>query len=147
MVRARIMSRWLILPCVCVVVGIFPAACTPERARVVTPVAKETSPPEARDYRQMLDQARSKRAGESSLADIARALDRFRSDKGRMPTNLAELVLGGSLRSIPAPPAGFGYAYEPKSGNVRLVPIDEFGKVQVPEDTYSPPTLMRERTR
>jgi hypothetical protein len=116
-------------------------ACSAERSRAVR-VSPDEQAQDTKDYRAMLNVARTRTAAEDTLGAIITGLERFRSERGRLPTNLYEMVHSGAMTVIPTPPAGVAYAYDPYSGNVRLVPVDERGKIAVPDDTYRAPTLM-----
>lgn len=100
-----------------------------------------------KDYRAMIDQARTRKTGDTVISEIAQGLNRFRAERGRLPTNLVELVHTGILPKIPPAPAGLAYAYEPRSGNIRMVPVDAFGQVQLPEDRYEAPSLIKSSDR
>jgi len=50
------------------------------------------------------------------------ALKTFYADEGRYPTNLDELVSKGTISSIPKPPAGMKYDYDPKTATIKVVP-------------------------
>ncbi len=116
-------------------------ACTPERTRAVRN-AEAGPAAEQKDYRDMLKQARARSDAEDTLGPLVRGLEVFRNERGRLPTNLAELVQSGIIRGIPAPPPGAAYAYDARNGNVRLLPVDETGRVTVPDDTFQPPSLL-----
>ena len=125
------------------------SACSrSERSRAVRPGAtNEAAVSASRDYRAMIERARSRQTMADVLAALGDGLDRFRNDRGRLPTNLAELVVHGYVEGIPEPPKGTAYAYDPRSGNLRLLPIDERGRLAVPEDNLQTPSLMRPTKR
>ncbi|MEQ2008632.1 MAG: hypothetical protein ABMA26_17770 [Limisphaerales bacterium] len=50
------------------------------------------------------------------------AFGTFLMAKGRMPTNMQEMVTEKFLRAVPAAPPGKKYAVDPKAGRVVLVP-------------------------
>lgn len=66
---------------------------------------------------------KAKRAAEKtvSTAGISQAVQMFQAQEGRMPKDLNELVSKQYLPSIPPPPAGMKYDYNPQTGQVRMV--------------------------
>ena len=117
------------------------SGCSGERTRAVR--SDRTEPErDSKDYHAMLQAARDRSAAEDTLGALVTGLEKFRSERGRLPTNLFEMVRGGTVKSIPPPPPGAAYAYDPHNGNIRLVPVDESGRVAVPDDTFRPPSLM-----
>lgn len=116
-------------------------ACSAERSQAVR-ISQDEKAQDAKDYHAMLKTARSRTAAEDTLGTIVTGLERFRSERGRLPTNLFEMVSSGTLPSIPPPPAGAAYGYDPRSGNIRMVPVDEAGKIAVPEDPFQAPSLL-----
>ncbi len=56
------------------------------------------------------------------IASLTQALKMFEAEEGRFPTNLQELVLKGTLQVLPNPPAGSKFDYDPKTGQVKVVP-------------------------
>lgn len=117
------------------------AGCSGERTRAVR-VSDAEQEQDTKDYRAMLETARSRSAAEDTLGVLVKGLEKFRGERGRLPTNLFEMVRGGTLPAIPPPPAGAAYAYDPRNGNVRLVPVDATGRIAVPDDTFQPPRLI-----
>ena len=115
--------------------------CSGRRARAVR-TAESDATREAGNYQEMLATARRRTAEEDSLGPVVRGLEVFRTERGRLPTNLFEMVHSGTMRAIPPPPQGAAYAYDPRSGNVRFVPVDDMGRVAVPDDNFKPPQLL-----
>lgn len=132
-------NRWF--PLGLLVIALGASACTPERTRAVRN-AEAGPATEQKDYRDMLKQARARSDAEDTLGPLVRGLEVFRNERGRLPTNLAELVQSGIIKGIPAPPPGAAYAYDARNGNVRLLPVDDAGRVAVPDDTFQPPSLL-----
>lgn len=60
-------------------------------------------------------------AASDITADPNQALGSFLMAKGRMPTNVQELVTEKFLRAVPTPPPGKKHVIDPKSGRVVLV--------------------------
>ena len=67
--------------------------------------------------------ANAKHAADKTLlaAGIDQAVKMFSAQEGRMPKDLNELV-PKYLKSIPSPPTGMKYSYDPASGEVKVVP-------------------------
>jgi hypothetical protein len=55
-------------------------------------------------------------------AGVQQAIQMFYAQEGRYPKTLQELVRPDYLPSIPAPPAGMRYDYNPTNGTFRVVP-------------------------
>jgi hypothetical protein len=60
-------------------------------------------------------------AADNITADPNQALGSFLMAKGRMPTNVNEMVTEKFLRAVPPAPPGKKHAIDPKSGRVVLV--------------------------
>jgi len=61
------------------------------------------------------------------MAELQKQVDRFRQDKGRLPTSLDELVAEGLIKEIPREPFG-GRFYLDKDGSVRsTTPVNRRG--------------------
>lgn len=56
------------------------------------------------------------------LVTLKRAIQEFQAGEGRFPKDLNELVSENYLTSLPKPPAGMKIEYDPKTGEVKLVP-------------------------
>jgi hypothetical protein len=67
--------------------------------------------------------AKAKKAAEKSLdtSAINQAVQLFQAQEGRLPKSLNELVTKQYLRSLPPPPNGMKYDYNPQTGQVRVV--------------------------
>jgi hypothetical protein len=68
--------------------------------------------------------AKAKRAAEKTVdtVGINQAVSLFHVQEGRLPKTLNELVTRRYVGSIPPPPAGMKYDYNPQTGQVRIVP-------------------------
>lgn len=106
------------------------AGCARERSRVVE---SDDERAEERDYRSMLDRARSRQTAAQALAAIEEGIQRFQFDLARLPTNLYELVAQGYLKDLATPPPGQAYSYDPVHGNVRLVSVADDPGVSLPD--------------
>ncbi len=104
------------------------AGCSQERSRAVN----EQSAAGQKDYRQMIQRARTRQNAQNTLAQMQEALQSFQRDMGRLPTNIVELVTRNYIRTIPALSPGQQFAYDPALG---LLTIQN---VQRPPDTLSP---------
>jgi hypothetical protein len=117
-------------------------ACSAERSRAVR-VSEVDEKSEKKDYRAMLEKARERTAAEDSLGPILAGLDRFRSQRGRLPTNLAELVTSGMMTAIPPAPSGMAHLFDPHNGNIRLIPATEPDRITLPDDGFQVPSLLK----
>jgi hypothetical protein len=134
MLLRRLGALSVLLPVLC--------ACVPERSRAVRASAAEPAK-DTKDYHAMLTQARERAAAEDTLGPILAGLEKFRGERGRLPTNLQEMVQSRTLAALPRAPAGLTYVYDARSGNVRLAPAGEQGRIKIPEDDYQPPSLLK----
>ena len=107
-------------------------ACTRERSRVVSAEEQDAASEGPRDYKEMLARARSKQTTASILSDLENAIARFQYDTSRLPTNLNELVGRKYLNTIPTPPHGQGYVYDPIHGNVSLTEMADDSGLSLP---------------
>lgn len=95
------------------------AGCTRERARAVD-IKAATPEPEQKDYRELVERARSRQTTEQNIAALETATAKFMHDQGRLPSNLVELVAGNYLPEIPEAPEGDEFMYDPATGNIQL---------------------------
>jgi hypothetical protein len=67
--------------------------------------------------------AKAKQAADKTIstAGLNQAIQSFQAQEGRLPATLNELVTKNYLPSIPPPPAGMKYDYNPKTGQLRLI--------------------------
>lgn len=67
---------------------------------------------------------KAKKYSEKSLdiVNLKRAIQEFQASEGRLPSDLNELVTEKYLNSIPKPPQGMKIVYDPKTGDVKIVP-------------------------
>ena len=56
------------------------------------------------------------------LLAIQRAIESFQQQEERSPVSLQELVDKGYLKSLPQPPQGQKFEYDPVKATLRLVP-------------------------
>lgn len=90
------------------------------------PAAREDN--ETSDFRPVLAHIRARQSQMLALRSIEQAIREFHLHLGRFPSNFVEIVKAGYIESIPPPPEGMGYLYDPETGYFRLAPL-------------SPPTL------
>ena len=57
-----------------------------------------------------------------SAAGLTQAIQLYQAQEGQLPKTLNDLVAKQYLASIPPPPAGMKYDYNPQTGVVKLVP-------------------------
>ncbi len=106
--------------------------CRRERSRVMGGEEQQDVMEGPRDYREMLERARAKQSTASILSDLENAIARFQYDTSRLPTNLNELVGRKYLNTIPTPPHGQGYVYDPIHGNVSLTEMADDSGLSLP---------------
>ena len=68
-------------------------------------------------------QAQAKRTATKaiSVAEITQAIQKFNAMEDRFPRDLDELVQKHYLQQVPAAPQGFRFAYNPQTGDLRVV--------------------------
>jgi len=68
--------------------------------------------------------AKAKRMAEKTVDTVGlnQAVQLFQVQEGRLPKNLNELVTKKYVGSIPPPPAGMKYDYNPQTGQLKIVP-------------------------
>lgn len=74
------------------------------------------------DYVSALGKAQKSAQKTLGAVGMDQALKTFYADEGRYPTNLNELVSKGTISSIPNPPTGMKYDYDPKTATIKVVP-------------------------
>jgi hypothetical protein len=75
------------------------------------------------DYIGAVGAAQRQAAKTVDLTSLTQGVQAFQAGEERLPKNLQELVSEGYLPRIPAPPKGMQWAYQPQSGQVRVVPL------------------------
>lgn len=111
----------LLLP----VAGLVFGGCKKEEA----PPAQPTPPPSASgnpltapvDYLGAVAKAQKTANKTLGAVGLDQAIKMFYGQEGRFPRNLGELS-PDYLASIPAPPVGFQYSYNPTNGVVKVLP-------------------------
>ena len=68
--------------------------------------------------------AKAKKAAEGAVDTfgLQKTIDLFQAQEGRLPKSLNELVGPNYLSSLPAPPAGMKFDYNPTTGQFKVVP-------------------------
>lgn len=74
------------------------------------------------DYVGAVGQAHKSTRNKLGALGLDQALKAFYAEEGRYPATLDELVSKGTVSSIPNPPAGMKYDYDPKAGTIKVVP-------------------------
>jgi hypothetical protein len=100
--------------------------CSRERARAVA-VPADGADGAQKDYRAMLDRIRTRQTAEANMAEIELARDRFLRERGRLPSNLVELVHLKYLVAMPQAPKGEEFLYDAVNGNIQLQPVSQPG--------------------
>lgn len=80
----------------------------------------DAQPGPQKDYAEMIDRVKTRRASKQSVLDIQQAVRDFQMRHGRMPKDLAELIRFGSLDGTPDAPEGYYFTYDPQLGNVGI---------------------------
>ena len=67
---------------------------------------------------------KAQKSAQKTLGNLGvdQAIKTFFAEEGRFPNDLNELVSKGTIASIPPPPAGMKYNYDPKTGIVKVIP-------------------------
>lgn len=60
--------------------------------------------------------------GTIELVTLRKAIESFQQQEERNPDSLEELVQKSYLKVLPTPPSGLKFEYNPKTGDVRLIP-------------------------
>ncbi len=68
--------------------------------------------------------AKAKKVAEKTVdtAGLQKSIDLFQAQEGRLPNSLNELVGPNYLSKLPPPPAGMKFDYNPKTGQLKVVP-------------------------
>ena len=74
------------------------------------------------DYLGGLAKAKNSTDAKLETASINRAVQMFNVQEGRLPKDLNELVRPEYLPRMPQPPPGTKFDYNPKTGEVKVVP-------------------------
>jgi hypothetical protein len=74
------------------------------------------------DYVGAIGQAHKTTQNKLGGLGLDQALKAFYAEEGRYPATLDELVSKGTVSSVPKPPAGMKYDYDPKAGTIKVVP-------------------------
>lgn len=93
------------------------------------------------DYLGAVGAAQRQAAKTVDLTSLTQAVKAFQAGEERSPKDLQELVSEGYLPRLPAPPKGMQWAYQPQSGQVRVVPAP------APPVPPVPPTAASSKTR
>ena len=73
------------------------------------------------DYGTALANAQKSATKTVDLASLAKAIELFQVNEGRLPKTLDELVAGKYISQIPPAPAGLRIVYDPATGAVKTV--------------------------
>jgi hypothetical protein len=74
------------------------------------------------DYLGAVGKAQQSATQTTSTVGLQQAIQHFQIQEGRYPKNLNELVGPNLLTSLPAPPHGMKFDYNPTTGQVKVVP-------------------------
>ena len=73
------------------------------------------------DYLGAVAKAQKSTTSKLSLVGIQQAIQMYQAQEGRFPKTLDDLVKAQVIGSIPPPPQGMKYSYDPKSGDIKLI--------------------------
>lgn len=73
------------------------------------------------DYLGAVSKAQQQAVKTTSTVGLQQAINHFQVQEGRYPKDLNELVAKETISSLPAPPAGMKYNYNPTTGQVTVV--------------------------
>lgn len=112
------------LPILCLVAGLFFAGCKKDDASSQKSSTEPGGNPMTApvDYLSAAAKAKQNAAKTVSIAGLEKSIQLFAANEGRYPKDLNELVRPDYLGSIPQPPVGMQYSYNPTNGVVKLVP-------------------------
>jgi hypothetical protein len=74
------------------------------------------------DYLGAVGGAKKSMEGKLGNVGLTQAIQQFQAMEERLPTTLQELVTKGYLRELPKPPYQMKFAYNPQTGEVKVVP-------------------------
>ena len=74
----------------------------------------------------------------TSTAELTSAIQKFYAMEDHYPRDLNELIAQRYLQALPAAPNGMQIAYNPKTGDVRFVPVVAPGQAIAPTTQPSP---------
>lgn len=74
------------------------------------------------DYLGAVANAQKRSEQTLDLTTLRKAIQAFQAGEDRLPATLQELVSEGYLPRLPAAPRGMQFAYQPQTGQVRIVP-------------------------
>ncbi len=75
------------------------------------------------DYLGAVGAAQKRAERFADLTPVQQAVQAFQAGEDRLPANLQEIVTEGYLPKLPMAPAGSVLAYDPRTGQVRFLPV------------------------
>ena len=109
-------SLFLAAACLCLVVGCKDKASSSGDSSSGNPL---TAPA---DYVGAIGKAQRSAEKTLTTSGLDKAIQGFYATEGRFPKDLEELVSKGAITSVPPPPRGMKYNYDPKAGPIKVVP-------------------------
>lgn len=95
--------------------------------------ATNTTASESRDYGEVILRVRERQDDSESIFILGEALNAFRAEVGRSPTDLIELLETGFLDEMPEAPAGMYYAYNVTNGMIQVTKIPGSSRARMPD--------------
>ena len=114
------------IPCFFLLAGVLGAGCSKEAAPSAKPTNTTSTTSSGNpltapvDYLGAVSRAQQTATRTVSTLGLDQAIKMFSGQEGRYPKDLNELV-PEFLPSIPSPPAGMKYSYDPNTGAVKVV--------------------------
>ena len=87
--------------------------CSPERSHAVNEAEANSG---QGDFRKMIERTRARQSAQNTLEEMQAAVQKFQSELGRLPTNIAELVVRKYVKAIPQLPADQHFEYDTALG-------------------------------
>ena len=74
------------------------------------------------DYLGAVSKGQQSAVNKLSLTGIQQAIQAYQAQEGKLPKDLQDLVKAKVLAKLPEAPRGMKFSYDPKSGEVKVVP-------------------------
>jgi hypothetical protein len=74
------------------------------------------------DYLGAVAKAQKSTTSKLSMVGITQGIQAYQAQEGHLPKTLNDLVTAGVIGKLPDPPTGMKFNYDPKTGDVTVVP-------------------------
>jgi hypothetical protein len=114
------LALWLLI----VGAGLFFCGCRKQESGAQSTNASSSGNPITAPVDYLGTVAKAKKAADRTVGAVGvnQAIQMFQAQEGRNPASLNELLTKQYLPSIPPPPTGMKYDYNPQTGQVKVVP-------------------------